>query len=509
MKRYGKPWAFYSRFFFLIVFIGQLTLLSASDYHYTWTPALKLAFEDIQQLRLDDAQLSLQLEKQNQPKNLVIPYLEDYIFFYTFFITEDKAGFEEAKELKEIRLDLLAKGPKDNPEYAQFRAEVLIHWALVRAKFESYFLAAQEINKAFKMLKKNEKHFPNHMPTRRMLATLRAGVGTLPKKYKWIVKLLSSLEGSVQAGVNELMSVVEYSNQHPDFIYRDESRMLYALVLTHFAANQEAAYQVIHQGDFMHELTPLKRFAITNMAQASGKNDEVIELIEGYQLDDGSLPILYMNYMLGIAKLYRNDSDADIPLLYFVNHFKGQHYIKEAYQKLAWHALINQNRDGYERFIQYALTEGNAIVDEDKQAYLEAEDKLVPHPILLQARLLFDGGYYEKAKLVLSKTTNENLSFVEQMEYDYRLGRIYQELGVYAQALGAFQKTILKGEKSPYYFACNAALQSGLIYEQLDMRDRARDFFYRCLAMAPDTYQNSLHQKAKTGLNRLKSKKKS
>jgi hypothetical protein len=507
MKIFGKPWALYSRFFFFMVLIGQFSFISAQEYNYSWTPELKLAFEHIQRLKLNDAQAMLQSAKLNQPNNLVIPYLEDYIFFYTFFITEDKAGFEDAKDLKEIRLDLLEKGPNDKPEYAQFQAEVLIHWALVRAKFESYFLAAQEVNKAFKLLKKNEKAFPHHMPTRRMLATLRAGVGTLPKKYKWIVKLLSSLEGSVQAGVDELKSVVEYSNAHPDFIYRDESRMLFALVLTHFAADQERAYQMIHEGDFVNDLTPLKRFAITNMAQASGKNDEVIELIEGYQWNDGSLPIMYLNYMLGIAKLYRNDADADDPLLYFVNHFKGQHYIKEAYQKLAWHALINQNRDGYDRFIQFALSEGNAIVDEDKQAYLEAEEKLVPHPTLLQARLLFDGGYYEKAKLVLSKTKNETLSYKEQMEYDYRLGRIYQELRAFSQALGAFQKTILNGEKSPYYFACNAALQSGLIYEELDMLDRAKDFFLLSLSMTPDTYQNSLHQKAKSGLNRLKSRR--
>ena len=75
----------------------------------------------------------------------------------------------------------------------------------------------------------------------------------------------------------------------------------------------------------------------------------------------------------------------------------------------------------------------------------------------------------------------------------------------YDDATRHYVIAIQLGKDLDYYYACNAALQCGVIYEMNGNSDEAEAFFKKCLSMKPDDYQTSLHQKAKAGLNRLKS----
>jgi tetratricopeptide (TPR) repeat protein len=58
----------------------------------------------------------------------------------------------------------------------------------------------------------------------------------------------------------------------------------------------------------------------------------------------------------------------------------------------------------------------------------------------------------------------------------------------------------------PYYYAANAALKLGELYEMQNNFDKAIEAYENCLEMKPDNYRISIHQKAKAGLNRLQKK---
>ena len=92
-----------------------------------------------------------------------------------------------------------------------------------------------------------------------------------------------------------------------------------------------------------------------------------------------------------------------------------------------------------------------------------------------------------------------------KLEYEYRRARVYHETGRLEDALLQYDKAIETGRDLDFYYACNAALQSGLIYEQTGNLDLSEKYYRMCLDMSPSDYQTSLHQKAKAGLNRLKS----
>ncbi len=83
------------------------------------------------------------------------------------------------------------------------------------------------------------------------------------------------------------------------------------------------------------------------------------------------------------------------------------------------------------------------------------------------------------------------------------MGRILHGLKRYSEAIASYQKSIALGKNAPFYFACNAALQTGMIYETLGKPEQAKEFFRLCLSMNPDDYRTSLHQAAKAGLSRI------
>jgi tetratricopeptide (TPR) repeat protein len=233
-------------------------------------------------------------------------------------------------------------------------------------------------------------------------------------------------------------------------------------------------------------------------------NGKAIEVLKQRPVSSTAFSFHYLDFMLGLAKLYRGDSDADKPLLRFVHQFKGRNYIKEAYQKLAWHALLHEGEERYHQYMRVCKLKGEAVTDEDKHAMKEAGKEEAPVPCLLRARLAFDGGYYARALKTIDACQVPAGNQDASLEYTYRKGRILQALGRKEEALNAFQQTIDKGSNSDLYFACSAALHAGEIEEKRGNNGTADTFYRKCLSLKPDDYQAGLHQKAKAGLERVK-----
>ena len=209
--------------------------------------------------------------------------------------------------------------------------------------------------------------------------------------------------------------------------------------------------------------------------------------------------------MLGLSKLYRLDTDASIYFQRYLVNFRGRNYIKEAYQKMAWLSLISGDQKSYHTLISNCLDKGAAIIGGDKNAEKEARTAAMPHPDLLRARLLYDGGYYDRAYRLLQPISANHFPVKRsRLEYTYRLGRIAHAQKKQKEALKYYQETIEQGREEAYYFACNAALQMGLLFEEQKDNRRAEIYYNMALDMRPDEYRNSLHQKAKAGLNRLR-----
>ena len=188
--------------------------------------------------------------------------------------------------------------------------------------------------------------------------------------------------------------------------------------------------------------------------------------------------------------------------------FRGLNYIKSAYEHIAWYYLINGNMEKYRLYLNRIAMRGNNQVDNDREAIRNAALNQVPNVFLLKSRLLFDGGYYERAIETLAQfeAAASNMSQSEILEFTYRKGRIYDEWGKQEQAIINYQSALNLGNKLPFYYAANAALHLGLIYERMNDYRQAKTYFEKCLSLDFEEYHFSITHKARAGLNRLSGK---
>ena len=66
-----------------------------------------------------------------------------------------------------------------------------------------------------------------------------------------------------------------------------------------------------------------------------------------------------------------------------------------------------------------------------------------------------------------------------------------------------YTSTVSTGLNMPYYFAANASLQLGYIYEYKKNYPKAQYYYSLCSQMKNEEYKNSIETKAKAGLRRV------
>jgi tetratricopeptide (TPR) repeat protein len=487
---------------FLLLFLSA-SLSCAAGKYFHFTADAKTAYEKATDLRFGEAYAWLAKVRLQEPDNLIVHHIENYIDFFKLYINENEEEYKQLKVKRDRRLaTIVEKGNPNSPYYRFVQADIRLQWALVRLRFEDYLGAFTEVSKAYKLLRENEALYPDFMPNKKDLGILHAMVGTIPDSYKWGVKLLGGLEGTIEEGRREVEAVLKYAETH-DFVFEKETKVLYALLLLHLENKGDTAWQAVNKAGLSPRQSPLECFVMAHVAMRTGRNDQAIELLQLYPKSGAYFSFPYLDYMLGLAKLRRLDRDAAPYFQSYLSAYNGRNFIKETYQKLGWQSLINGNEAGYKRHMLNCIAHGYAVAGGDKNAQQEAESGIVPNLDLLRARLLFDGGYFQKGYQLLASQATDGFKGAHELEYFYRLGRLLHGMDRYEEALRHYQLTLDKGADSPWFYACNAALQMGIIYEGQGNRTQARAAYERCLSLKPEEYRVGLHQKAKAGLSRL------
>lgn len=476
---------------------------NASD-NYKFTADHKTTYELIIAMRFDEANELIKKIKKEQPQDLLIYHIENYIDFISIFISEEKDEFKAKEPNKDLRIAKLKQGDPDDPYYLFSQAEVHLQWAMTRIKFEEYFTAALEVNKAIGMLEENQKRFPDFISNKKSLSILHAVAGTIPDKYKGVVSLVSNFSGTIDQGLNEINEVLAYTKEN-DYFFEKEAVAIKAMILLHLKNKKEESWQFLSHSSISKEDNPMATFLLASTAMNCGKNEEAIKILQKRTRSPRYFPFYYLDLMLGTCKLSKMERDADIYLKSYINNFEGKDYFKDAYRKLAWYALtINDSEEEYLNYMKKVVEIGNANIDEDKSALKEAKEKTIPHRKLLKARLMYDGGYLGRALSVLKSIDQNGLNEDENIEFLYRMARVYQNSGAKEEAIVFYKNCLSLCTDSKLYYCSNSSLQMGIIYEEEGDYRQARSFYEKCLTMNSSEYNNSLHQKAKSGLTRTR-----
>lgn len=485
---------------FLVLYFSAPSFTRCQSAHFDYHDNLKEAYHLILQLKGQKAQHRLDSLKISDPHNYAIYHIENYIDFFTVFLEEEIEDLDLFKDRIKKRLILIDQVESTTPYKDFAKAEIILQLALARSKFGEHIRAGFDINRAHKLLKQNQKKYPNFQLNTKSLSIIHATMGSLKGFQKRIVELFTSLEGNYEQGVNEIKAL--YSKNDDTSFFSVEIKSIRALMSYHVEKNVIEAREIINDPLLDNLRSPLVLFLKSSFTKED-KEVAQIELLKEAIGIQKSIDFDYLYLLLGTTLLQAGDSSCHNYLDYFINNFKGRHYMKEAMQKKAWACLIfDGDEKKYLEWMARCKDNGFTQVGEDESAHKESLLMQVPNRDLLRVRLLSDGFYYTEALDILEKMDSTFLEDTDQLEYVYRYARVLQGLSKTKEAIGYFDSVINKGKDDNRYFACNAALQNGIIYQEINV-SKSKEYLELCLNIKPGEHRNSLHQKARSWLQKL------
>ena len=143
---------------FLIIILCFFSFQTQAS--YVWNESLREAYNDIIHLKFENGKNLLEKEKKLNPKNRLPYLLENYIYFLKIQIGEEQSDYEEGIDRKNHLLEELKSSNVNSPWVLYSQSEFHLQWAANKLKFKDYLSAALDINKAYRLLQKNQKNFP-------------------------------------------------------------------------------------------------------------------------------------------------------------------------------------------------------------------------------------------------------------------------------------------------------------------------------------------------------------
>lgn len=488
----------------LALLTGFIFLLvqSKAEKYFDFNNNCQQAYNEIISLRIENGLRLLKDEKQIHPDNLIPYFLDNYADLFSLFFNENAEEFEEKESLEKSRLTIMQIGPEDSPWYLFTQSVLNLQWAVIHIKFGERWAAGWNFKAAFKLAKENQKKFPQFIPNQMIMGPLQVAAGTIPKGYQWLSNLLG-IKGNISTGMKALKSFID-ANDASYNIFKNEAIFYYCYLKFHIENKPEEALNFIKQQKLDVINNHLFAYMATNLSINNQQSSNAKNYILQRNQSSAYMRTPIWDFEMAYAKLYHLETDANIYFNRFLVSFKGNFYLKDCLLKYAWYYFLQGNISQYKQCLEGVKSKGNTDTDADKRALKEAKSGKTPNIHLLKARLLIDGGYASEAFEVLKgKSTADFSSEEEKLEFAYRVGRIYEELGKYDDAIQAYLSTIKIGKERTEYYAARAALQIGNIYEkQKNNKPMAVAFYNQCLAMEDHDYKNSLDQKAKAGIER-------
>jgi tetratricopeptide (TPR) repeat protein len=176
-----------------------------------------------------------------------------------------------------------------------------------------------------------------------------------------------------------------------------------------FEGNQEKAFAFIESTPYNFKKNHYQAYMAVNLYLNHQQSSKALSIVQEMEISDAYLPLPFWQYEIGYA--YINElklEKAQKAFTEFVSTFKGKFYVKDAYERLSWIAYIQGDTKKAAAYRSNVLSQGNQTTDADKLAFQNAKKGNWPHPVLLKARLLSDGGYQSQALTILAgKTSND------------------------------------------------------------------------------------------------------
>lgn len=491
----------YSPVRYLVLLFLLFVQQANSQYVFEFNENCQNAYREIFSLRIGHGQQLLKAEKAHNPNNLIPDFLENYIDFLVLFFNEDPLEFDKRKGNLAKRLERIDKGPQDSPFFLLSKSVINLQWAAVHVKLGSRWDAGWMLRRAYIQSRDNVRRFPHFSPSYLYNGLLQVSAGTVPDGYRWLSSLMG-VKGTVDGGMKQ---VREFLNNNEEYakMFRDEAIFYYLYLMFYVQNERQAVFDFIRDQKLDVVNNHMFAYLATNLHINAQRSAEAEKFIVGRNPHPSYFQTPVWNLEMGYVCVNRGSPDAADYLQKFVRDFKGRFYVKDALQKISWHYYLNGDSIRARDARQSLLDRAGSETEADKLAQKEAASGKWPNKLLLRARLLNDGGYLREALALFHGKSIEDFNLTEEkLEFCYRVGRLYDDLGNTRGAIDFYRQAVRLGEKRTEHYAARAALQIGFLYEKQHQKQAALEWFRRCLSMKNHDFKDSLDQRAKAGIKR-------
>ncbi len=485
---------FSSRYLYTAVLLAFVQMAAGQSFQFTSN--CKNAYQAFMSMKIEEGKACLLKELSSNPLNYLPVIISNYEDFISLTFNENPAEYKLRKPLQEKRIKLIETADHRSPWYLFGKGVLYFQWSAIQIKYADYWDAAWDFRKAFLLFKENKKLFPSFAYNDIFIGSQEAVISTIPSGYKWISKILG-MKGNMKNGMNLLGRYIASNNTG----FREEA-MLYFVYLKNYLENDiDGAAQVIKTYNLDTKNNLLFAFMAANLALNNKKAALAESVLTNRNMSKEYISFPMLDYEMGDAKMKRLDYSAVTYFDRYIKTSKSNFYIKDACYNIALCYYLQGKTELANQYKQRTKSTGKTESDADKQAQKNASQPF-PQKDLLKAKLLNDGGNNEQALAILLGL--KEIPVANQLEYYYRLARVYDELDDFEKAISYYQKTIESGKTSTEYFAARAALQTGYLYEKRGNKAEALRYFNWVLEMDDHEFKNSLDQRAKASINRIR-----
>lgn len=491
--------------FFILLFFSNNAL---SNSQLVFNQTCSHAYLDASRMQIEHAKSLIKEAQKEDSENQAYLFVNNYADLVELLINTNKTDYEEFKVQCTDRITILENIATESPIKDAIVAELYFHRAMARIVFNDKIRAALDLRKAKILSNENRKKYPDFDYNLKLSGLLNLITGSIPDHLKWAASL-ASLSGSIDTGIHEINKY--YKSVKNDTLFNcfyPEAICLKLAVIQSFdpiAKAENKAKSILFDPEIEKEISvnKLLTFVSADYMMKNGMNDYALKILLSMNFDESYLIFSYTDYLTGMALQNKMDNRAVTYFFKYVLNSSNRNYVKASYQRIAWHYLINNSPVKYQEYIQSVLRFGLQNSESDNAAFEEANSGIKPNLILLKSRLLFDGGYYDKSFEILKQYRADIKISENNIEYLYRLARIYDEKGDKTNALKYYNTVIAQASDKTWFYAANSCLMAGFIHEINKENKIALKYYNACLKLDPDKYKTSIHQKAKAGKNRI------
>ena len=468
---------------------------------YSFNDNCKNAWMLLMDLKVKEAKSLMAKEIARNPTNYYAYYLDQTCDAFTILINSNDEEYENFLESYDRKRDTMDDKYEESPYYLMCKSEMDLQLGFFKVMHESQFSGVRSSYLGYREVYKNIELHPDFMPSRMIDGFFNTALSNLPPFLKSTVSVFG-VTTNFSYGMKTLAKV--YKSQKAI-----KGMNAYSALFLIFSAkinkSPELVYDFVHSlDDEIKDLFVLKYFR-GNIEYRTGHNEMAYRTISSLNYNNSSYARILYDYMMGKILLRKLDPKAGYYLESYLKRLKKKEYFKEMTYKLALFYLINGNRNKYDELCEVVISEGAELNERDREALYDASLDYQPDIRLVKAKLLLEGGYYSRGKEQLDlfkDKSNPELPYL--LEFHLLNGKYMFRTGNKEEAVRMLKWVVEKGEDEDYYFACEAALVLGEIYEAAGELELALEYYKLSDDLYESEYYEYLGAKARKGIYRLK-----